>query len=85
MAKPVVDRLERDLGDRAQVLRLSIGSDTGLAAALRYGVRAVPAFLVFDGQGTLMAQSSGLPNGRQLQELLESLATENTQAVKAGE
>ncbi|MDH7486557.1 MAG: hypothetical protein QHJ81_09825 [Anaerolineae bacterium] len=71
-----MDRLERDLGERAQVLRLSIFSQTGRAAAARYGVRAVPTFVIFDGRGQPVAQSVGLPNRQQLQTLLETLAGE---------
>lgn len=78
MAKPVVDRLERGLGEQVQVLRLSILGETGRAAAARYSVRAVPTFLVFDGEGKLVAQSVGLPDGGQLRPLLESLAEEKS-------
>jgi len=80
MAKPVVDRLERDLGEQAQVLRLSIfdEAEAGRAAAARYGVRAVPTFLIFDGEGELVAQNVGLPDGKRLQALLESLAGEES-------
>lgn len=69
-----MDRLERELGERAQVLRLSIFSQTGRAAAARYGVRAVPTFVIFDGRGQPVAQSIGLPNRQQLLTLLETLA-----------
>lgn len=69
-----MDRLERELGERAQVLRLSIFSQTGRAAAARYGVRAVPTFVIFDGRGQPVAQSVGLPNRQQLLTLLETLA-----------
>ncbi len=68
-----MDRLERDLEGRAQVLRLNILGETGRAAAIRYGVRGVPTFLVFDGEGRLVAQSLGLPDRKRVQALLESL------------
>lgn len=71
-----MDRLEWELGERAQVLRLSIFSQTGRAAAARYGVRAVPTFVIFDGRGQPVAQSVGLPNRQQLLTLLETLAGE---------
>jgi thioredoxin 1 len=74
MAKPIVDRLERDMADQVQVLRLSVNDDAGRAAAGRYGVRAVPTFVVFDAEGGAVAQSSGLPDGSKLRELLGSLA-----------
>jgi thiol-disulfide isomerase/thioredoxin len=76
VAKPVVDRLERELAEQVQVLRLSVYGDAGRAAAGRYAVRAVPSFVVFDAEGTAVAQSSGLPDGSKLRELLGSLAAE---------
>ena len=66
------------MGEQAQVLQLSILSETGRAAAARYSVRAVPTFLVFDGGGKLVTQSVGLPDGKQLQALLESLTGETS-------
>ena len=53
MAKPVVDRLERDLEGEAQVLRLSALSGVGRQLAAEYGVRGVPTFLLFDGEGQM--------------------------------
>lgn len=53
MAKPVVDRLERDLEGQAQVLRLSAWSSVGRQMAGRYGVRGLPTFLLFDGSGQM--------------------------------
>ena len=58
------------------MLRLSVFSETGRAAAARYGVRAMPTFVILDGEGQPVAQSAGLPNREQLQTLLESLAGE---------
>lgn len=52
-AKPVVDRLERDLEGRLKVVRLSIGNRVGRQLASRYGVPGVPTFLLFDGSGTM--------------------------------
>jgi len=46
-----VDRLERDLKGLALVLRVEIRSKAGTALAERYGVRSVPTFVLFDGQG----------------------------------
>ena len=59
MAKPVVDRLERDLEGQAQVLRLSIMSSVGREFAARYGVRGVPTFLLFDGAGQMFHYQVG--------------------------
>ena len=59
MAKPVVDRLERDLEGQAQVLRISLWSSLGRELATRYGVRGVPTFLLFDGSGEMMHYQVG--------------------------
>jgi hypothetical protein len=62
MAKPIVDGIERDLEGRAQVVRLSVLSDVGSKAARRYGVMGVPTVIVFDGQGNVVEQASGIPD-----------------------
>ncbi len=49
-----MDRLERDLKGRAEVLRLSAWSAVGRELAARYGVRGVPTFLLFDGSGEIV-------------------------------
>jgi thioredoxin-related protein len=36
-----------------QVMRLSVWSSVGRILAMRYGVRGVPSFLLFDGAGQL--------------------------------
>lgn len=58
MAKPAVDRLERDL-EEGQVLRLSAMSSVGRELAARYGVRGVPTFLLFDGSGEMVHYQVG--------------------------
>lgn len=62
MAKPVVDRLERRLGDQADVLRVDVTSDTGLSLAKEYGVRGLPTLLVFDGKGQVVYSQAGMPD-----------------------
>ena len=59
MAKPVVDRLERDLCGQAAVIRLSAGSRVGRELSARYGVRGVPTFLLFDGTGNMVHYQLG--------------------------
>jgi thioredoxin-related protein len=59
LAKPVVDRLERDLEGQAQVLRISLWSSLGRELATRYGVRGVPTFLLFDGSGEMIHYQVG--------------------------
>jgi len=59
LAKPVVDRLERDLEGQAQVLRLSATGAVGRQLASRYGVRGVPTFFLFDGTGKMVSYQVG--------------------------
>ena len=66
MAKPIVDGIEEDLGDRATVLRLNVMSEVGSQAAQQYGVRGVPTLVVFDGSGNVVEQSVGVPNRKDI-------------------
>ncbi|MHB1133769.1 MAG: thioredoxin family protein [Chloroflexota bacterium] len=69
MAKPVVDGLERDLADRATVVRLNVGEDVGRSVANRYGLGAVPTFMVFRG-GSLTERTVGFPDRDRLMRAL---------------
>ena len=60
MAKPVVDRLERELDGKAEVIRLDMMSGVGRQAATVFGVRAVPTLVVIDGQGQVSLTQVGL-------------------------
>ncbi len=59
MAKPVVDRLERELEGQAQVLKLNVVSSVGRQLTSRYGVRGVPTFFLFDGAGQMVHYQVG--------------------------
>lgn len=72
-----MDRLENEMGDQVQVLRLSVASAAGRAAAARYAVRAVPSFVIFDAEGIAVAQSSGLPSRSALKAQLDKLVAES--------
>jgi thioredoxin-related protein len=73
LAKPVVDRLERDLEDQAQVLRLNAWSGVGRELAARYGVRGVPTFLLFDGTGQMVHQQFGRLDADRIKAEIDSL------------
>ncbi|HSR33819.1 MAG TPA: thioredoxin family protein [Anaerolineae bacterium] len=73
MAKPVVDRLERDLEGRAQVLRLSALSSVGRQLGARYGVRGVPTFLLFDGTGQMVHYQVGRLDADEAKAQIDSL------------
>ena len=65
-----MDGLEKDLEGQAQVARLSILSEVGREVAQRYGVRSVPTFLIFDGEGTLIGREVGFPNRGRIESLV---------------
>ena len=73
MAKPVVDGLESDLQGRARVMRLNVLDSVGLSAARRFGVRAVPAFFVLDGQGEVAYAQVGIPNRAEMSARVQGL------------
>ena len=59
MAKPVVDGIEKELGNRARVVRLNLTSSASIQVASRYGVRGVPTLVVFDGEGNVLLRQVG--------------------------
>lgn len=70
MAKPAVDGLERELADRALVVRLNVGDSAGRAVASRYGLSAVPTFLVFTPDGAPSGRFVGFPDTERLRRAL---------------
>ena len=73
MAKPVVDGLERELGERAQVLRLSVSDRISAELAGRYGVRGVPTFVLLDGAGEAVLKQVGMPDRAEIEIVVASL------------
>ena len=51
--------MQRDLEGEALVLRLNAWDSAGRDVMVAYGVRLVPAFLVFDGGGALLFRQGG--------------------------
>jgi protein-disulfide isomerase len=62
IAKPIVDGLERELMDTADVIKVDTNAKLGLQIARRYGVSGLPTFLVFDGGGDLVFRQGGPPS-----------------------
>ena len=60
--EPSVQNLEDRLGDRADMLRVSIHTPVGRALAVRYDFEFTPLFIVLDGQGSEIWRGSGLPS-----------------------
>ncbi|MEK7808317.1 MAG: thioredoxin family protein [Chloroflexota bacterium] len=50
-AKPVVDSIETNTKDKANVIRLNIQSDVGQMYASRFNARTVPTFVMLNAQG----------------------------------
>jgi thioredoxin-related protein len=74
VVKPVVDGLEGELEGRAQVLRLSVMDDVGGELALRYGVRAVPTFVLLNGAGEVVLERVGTLDRAEVEAAVERLA-----------
>ncbi len=55
-----MDRLERGLDGKAEVIRLDMMSGVGRQAAFRFGVRAVPTLVVVDGDGQVALTQVGI-------------------------
>jgi thioredoxin-related protein len=63
--KPVVDRIEEELGDRIMVIRLDVQTQAGRELARGYGFRYTPTFIMFDAQGReIWRQVGGLDTER---------------------
>ena len=58
MANPVVDGIAREL-DQVPVVRINVASRNGGALASGYGVRGVPALIVFNGDGEIVLSQAG--------------------------
>ncbi len=72
MARPIVDGIERDLGDAVRVIRLNRHTPAGGAITARLGLRLVPGLIVFDGQGgERLRKDGGVVNRKSLLTALE--------------
>ena len=50
--KPITEQLEANLGNRANVLRVSIHTDLGRRLGQRYAFETTPLFILFDAKGS---------------------------------
>lgn len=69
-----MDGLERELGEKVQVLRLSVMDDVGGPLAMRYGVRGVPTFVLLDGAGQVVLTQVGMPDREEIRTAVVQLA-----------
>ncbi len=73
-AKPVVDGLEDEVGDRALFLRTKLTGGVGEALAARYDITGVPSFLAFDRTGKLVLKKTGKVPTAELRRILTAPA-----------
>lgn len=68
-----MDRLERDLEGEVRVLRLNVFGSVGRQLAARYGVRGVPTFLLFDGDGEMIHAQVGRLDANRVKSEVDAL------------
>jgi len=73
--RPIINRLEQDLGDRVDVLRLNVAEDVGMQARERYETRMVPATILLDAAGVERYRAEGrLPRRQAITDALDQHA-----------
>ena len=72
-AKPVVDGLEREVGDQAIFLRVDLLGEVGEQLGDRFDIHATPSYLAFDRHGALAFKRQG--GGVPVAELRRALAS----------
>jgi thioredoxin-related protein len=61
--KPIVDRVEKELGGKLVVRRMDIQSAEGSRFAHQYGIELTPTFIFFDTAGREQWRSVGQLDG----------------------
>ena len=69
--KPVVDELERQLGERLDVIRLNVQEDVGRELVPVYGFNFTPTFIFFDGDGNEVWRQVGGLDTQRVQDSVE--------------
>lgn len=70
----MVDRLEREVDGQARVVRLDVFGKVGSELAKQHNVASMPTFLIFDGDGTLLARQIGIPDRVKIKALVTDAA-----------
>ena len=58
-AKPIVDGIEREHGERLRVIRVNVQDTAGRALADRYHFEFTPTFVLFDAGGRELLRTVG--------------------------
>lgn len=59
---------------RAEVIRINLMGQIGRTLVGRYGVRASPTMLVFDGKGNVIYSQAGIPNSEAILQAVNDAA-----------
>jgi hypothetical protein len=76
----MVDRLERELEGQARVVRLDVFGRVGREIAQQHHVMSMPTFLVFDGDGNLLARQTGMPDRIRIKALIAGVTPQPEQS-----
>ena len=72
-AKPIVDGLEAEWGERVRVVRLNAMERENLTLLSRLGVRFMPTYVLLDSDGREVWRSIGGINAREARAVIERL------------
>ena len=68
MMHPVLEELEKDIGENIKIVKIDIDKEPELAA--NFGVMSIPTFIVFE-KGNIVASSVGMQSKERLKGLLK--------------
>lgn len=68
-----MDRIEKQLQDKANLVRVNVAAAYGLEVARRYEIRATPTLLILNAQGTVVYSHVGVPNAAEVAAAVEEL------------
>ena len=72
-AKPIVDGLEVEWGERVRIVRLNAMERDNLTLLSRLGVRFMPTYVLLDSDGRELWRSIGGINAREARAMVEQL------------
>ncbi len=64
---PVLEQLKEELGDKARIIKVDVDRNT--KAAVHYGVRGVPTFILFK-KGQALWKEAGVISKQELREVI---------------
>ncbi|MGE3269171.1 MAG: thioredoxin family protein [Chloroflexota bacterium] len=71
--RPIVDSIERDLGQRLDVLRVNVADDVGAEVRERFNIKMVPTVILLDADGVERYRSEArLPRKKAIQDALDA-------------